>query len=260
MQRNDLIAGRFQHVSWVDQTGSTNADVAAMAVGEPSVARALFADEQTSGRGRLDRSWEQAKGSGLLVSFFIPWLDASTAHLVPTALGVAIAGAITDTGRSVGLKWPNDVVVKAVGDPLDGKKLGGMLSSSVVTERGFCGVVAGLGCNVTWPPLKFPELPDATALDHLSGVPISRDALATDLIRRFDQELTASADRGADNLLDRYRGLCVTLGQAVRVEVGHETVEGVATDIDPSGALLLDVDGRQLRVDVGDVTHVRRRI
>lgn len=262
-QRSELSAGRFVDVRWVDQTGSTNADLLQIAPGSPAVARVLFADEQTNGRGRLDRSWEQASGGGLMVSFFVPWSNAATAHLVPTALGVAIVGAAEASGRSVGLKWPNDVVIPAgaaeddsVGE-LVGKKVGGMLSSSVVTNNVFRGVVAGLGCNISWPPPDFAELPEAAALDHLPGPPVDREVLAADLVSGFDRELTTIEERGPVELLDRYRHRCVTIGQRVSVEQGAERIVGRATDIDESGALLLEVEGRQRRIDVGDVKHLR---
>ena len=259
-----MRAGRFHHVVWVNSTGSTNADLADAAHREPRVPRVLFTDYQTAGRGRLDRTWEQPSGGGLMVSFFVPWTDARTAHVVPTALGVSVVDAIASSGRSVGLKWPNDVVVGArsaeTAGPLDGKKLGGMLSSTVSVGTNFAGVVVGLGCNVAWPPPNFAELPDAAALDHLpspSGDRVDRYALAADLVRRFDEELTNVQARGAEHLADRYRLRCVTIGQDVRITVGSDVIDGRATDVDPSGALLVDIDGRQKRIDVGDVTHLR---
>lgn len=267
VQRDDLCAGRFQHVGWVDRTGSTNTDLTEMGAANPTVPRVLFADLQTAGRGRLNRRWEQAASGGLMVSFYVPWTDASSSHLVPTALGVAIAEAISMTGRSVGLKWPNDIVVARADtvvapgsdeqSPMLGKKLGGMLSAAVVADNALCGVVAGLGCNVSWPPLGFDALPDAVALDSLPGERVDREHLAADLIGRFDRELEAVHESGATRLLDRYRRSCVTIGQDVRVSLGDDTIVGRATDIDPSGALLVDVDGRQRRVDVGDVVHLR---
>ena len=286
MLRDDLRAGRFQHVSWVEQTGSTNADLAKTAVADPTVAKVLFADEQTAGRGRLDRSWEMAAGGGLMVSFFVPWSDAPTGHLVPIALGVAAAESIGATGRSVGLKWPNDIVatgedeivangerdivangerdivangereIVANGETA-GKKLGGMLSASVVIDGSTKGVVAGLGCNISWPPADYAELPDATSLNRLADAPVEPESLAADLIAGFDSELTGLQELGPEWLLSRYRTRCVTLGQHVRVEVAGEQIEGRATDIDPSGTLLVEVDGRQRKVAVGDVIHLR---
>ena len=199
-----------------------------------------------------------------MVSFFVPWSDTGTAHLIPIALGIAIVGAVEASGRSVGLKWPNDVVVRQsapddgeLEGALVGKKVGGMLSSSVMTNNAFRGVVAGLGCNTSWPPPGFEELPDAAALDHLPGPAVDREALAFELIFAMDRAVNAIHDRGAAYVLDRYRNRCVTLGQTVSIQQGDEVIVGRATDIDASGALLVEVDGRQRRIDVGDVAHLR---
>lgn len=267
MDLNNLTAGRFQDVEWVSQTGSTNADLLEQAKVEPGLPRVLIADEQTAGRGRLDRSWDMTPGGGLMISFYVPWPTSATAQLLPTALGVAISAVIEQSGRSTALKWPNDIVVgsavvgsaavSSAGVDLEGKKLGGMLSSSVVVDGKFAGVVAGLGCNVSWPPLGFSELPDAAALDHLDGEPLDVRSLAAGLISRFDEELERIVDSGPEQLFDRYRNRCITLGQDVRVESAGSVIEGRATDIDPSGALLVEVDHQQIRVDVGDVTRLR---
>lgn len=264
MDRPDLAAGRFQNVEWVDTTASTNADLIELCssegLGESPAdgCRVLITDEQTAGRGRLDRTWEMPSGGGLLISFYTPWSDARTAHLVPTALGVAITNAIGHWELPVSLKWPNDLVVSPQGPPtLQGKKLGGMLSSSVTSNGHFTGVVAGLGCNVSWPPSGDEQLPDATSLHGLGGSEIRVEALARALISSFDDELTLASQYGAERVLDRYRQRCVTIGQNVRVESADTTTVGRATDVDESGALLVEVGHIQRRISVGDVVHLR---
>ncbi len=244
-------AGRFSRIDHVPQTGSTNDDLVAAAPSAPDVARVLIADEQLTGRGRRDRTWEMPPGGGLLISFYVPWTASDDAHLVPTCLGVAAVEAAATFDRGVLLKWPNDLV-----DVRD-HKLGGMLSSAVLDEGSFLGVVAGLGCNVSWPPSDMTELPNATCLDRLGTDPVDRAELATKLVAAFDEALTDLQQQGASQLHDRYRAACRTIGQQVRVERSGDDLVGRATDIDPSGALLLDVNGVQHRVDVGDVVHLR---
>ena len=161
-----------------------------------------------------------------------------------------------NSGRFVGLKWPNDIVF--AGGDLSGKKVGGMLSSSVgASNGGSAGVVVGLGCNVSWPPPGFSGLPEAGALHHQSGAPVSVESLGACLIERFDRELESVEHLGGDHLLSRYRDRCVTIGQEVRVEMAGEQLVGRATDLDTSGALLVEVEGRQHIVAVGDVVHLR---
>ncbi len=263
MDRNDLASGRFRYVSWVGRTGSTNADLVEAAHRDWQTPRVLIADEQTHGRGRLDRSWEMQSGGGLMVSFFVPWFDSSSIQLVPIALGLGIVDTIGETGRAVGLKWPNDVVVSdrdgdaAAGLKLSGKKLGGMLSTSVIVDNAVVGVVVGLGCNVSWPTTGTEGLPDAACLNDLVGNPVSVEQLAAELVTRFDAELEALTEFGTDRFLQRYRDRCLTINQDVRVDTGDGVIEGRCTDIDSTGALLLEVDGRQRRLSVGDIVHLR---
>ncbi|MFT7473453.1 MAG: BirA family biotin operon repressor/biotin-[acetyl-CoA-carboxylase] ligase [Verrucomicrobiales bacterium] len=247
-----MRSGRFGSVKWVASTGSTNDDLTAIAEREPNVAEVLTADLQTTGRGRRGRTWDMTPGGGLLISFYVPWTATESAHLVPTALGVAAVDAVGRLGRPIGLKWPNDLVVA------DGRKLGGMLGNTVWVDGALSGVVVGLGCNVSWPPEGEDGLEQAISLDRLGPEPIDRTQFATELISFFDSELDRLSTSSVSLLHDRYRDRCFTLGKSVRIEGtsgGHVT--GVATDIDPSGALLVDVDGVQRRVDVGDVVHLR---
>jgi len=251
MEIDSARTGRFTRVKHVAQTGSTYHDLVSAASQDAALPLVLIADEQTDGRGRRDRKWEMPSGGGLLISFFVPWVDRTTAHLVPTCLGLAITGAAEAVGRSAWLKWPNDVV--DTGD----LKLGGMLSSTVVIDGAIAGVVAGLGCNVSWPTEEETSLPDATCLDRMGTSPVDRVELATELISAFDQSLALAQSHGVTAVHDLYRQRCRTIGQEVRVQRGDGVLTGRATDIDPTGALVLDVAGVQHRIDVGDVVHLR---
>jgi BirA family biotin operon repressor/biotin-[acetyl-CoA-carboxylase] ligase len=252
MDTSGMRAGRFDEVAWVASTGSTNDDLAELARQHSNVPRVLTTDLQTAGRGRRDRRWDMEPGGGLLISFYVPWSSIDTAHLLATALGVAAVDAAAAVGRDVGLKWPNDLVTES------GSKLGGMLGTTVHVDGSFVGVVVGLGCNVSWPPDTQPGLENATSLDRLGAVAVDRVEFATELVRRFDTALTSITAGGAAALHDRYRSRCFTIGSAVRVEQGGSAfVSGIATDIDPSGALLVEVDGVQRRIDAGDVVHLR---
>ena len=62
---------RFSDVRWVDETGSTNADLLALARDGAADGTVLVADHQTAGRGRADRAWTAPPGSSLLVSVLL---------------------------------------------------------------------------------------------------------------------------------------------------------------------------------------------
>ena len=59
---------RFADVRWVAETGSTNADLLALATAGRPEGTVLVADHQTAGRGRLSRVWTAPPGSSILLS------------------------------------------------------------------------------------------------------------------------------------------------------------------------------------------------
>lgn len=177
----------------------------------------VAADHQSAGRGRLDRRWQSPPGTALLVSFVLP-----PHRLASLAAGVAAAEAC---GPDVRLKWPNDLL-------LDASKLGGIL---VECRPDRC--VVGIGINLSWAPPGAARL--AMPRDELL------DRLRSTLERWFAAEPPV--------VLGRWRELSATLGMEVRVQLPGETVEGLAEDIGPDGALI--VAGR--RLVAGDVVHLR---
>ncbi len=214
-----MPAGRFADVRWFAELDSTNRLAADLVRAGAPDGVVVGADHQTAGRGRRGRTWDSRPGASLLVSVILRPAPA----LVTLAAGVAAAEACEAVaGVAVGLKWPNDLL-------LDGAKLGGILSELVGDAA-----VVGLGLNLAWAPAGAAML----------GAEVDRDVL-------LHAYLAGLGTPGA--VLDRYRRRCTTLGRRVRVELPGGAVEGLATDVDDDGRLL--VDGRAIAA--GDVVHLR---
>lgn len=177
----------------------------------------VVADHQTAGRGRLDRAWETPPGGALLASFVLP-----PHRLMSLAAGVAAAEAC---GPAVRLKWPNDLMA-------GGRKAGGIL-----VEMSAARAVVGVGINLTWAP------------DGAATIDRERDELLEVLTDRMVS--WAGADAAA--VVQRWRELSDTIGRRVRVELPGRTIEGIATDIEEDGSLVVAGE----RVSAGDVIHLR---
>ncbi len=251
--RSALAGSRFAALRGVIETGSTNADLMdAARRGEPE--QALVAEHQTAGRGRLDREWEAPPGASLLMSALVrPPFPGGGPHAIPTALGVALVDAVAALGDvTVGLKWPNDLVVAGSGGPGSAeRKVGGILAESWTGTDGLDAVVVGVGVNLDWPTVPAHLTGLATAL-NLEGASIDRWGLVADGLVRF-AALLADAD-----LHRRYRDACVTIGRRVRIERPHDQLVGTAVDVEGGGELVVDDDaGARHVVTVGDVVHLR---
>lgn len=240
-------------VEVVAQTRSTNADVAARArAGEPA-GLVVVAEQQTAGRGRLDRSWLSPPRAGLTFSVLLrPSFPAAQWPWVPLLGGLAVAEALRDcAGVDAELKWPNDVVLgSGAGADLTGRKLCGVLAELPVPGA----VVLGVGLNVTTRtdelPAAGPGQAGATSLRLAGATTTDRDTVLRAVLRALR---TVLAD--VDAAKHTYRARCSTLGEAVRVELpGAAAVEGLAEGVDDDGRLV--VSGTAY--GAGDVVHLRR--
>ena len=259
--RTALAGTRFADVRWVAETGSTNADLAALAADGAPEGVVLVADHQIAGRGRLGRTWTAPAGSSLLLSvLFRPALPVGHAHALTTAVALAAREACTEVaGITPGLKWPNDLVVAVPGADGAERKLAGVLAESSLAGAHLDAVVVGIGLNVNWPRALPVEIADlATSLNHLAGDAVDRAGLLASLLVGLDRRYTALLGPGGRAALrDEEHAASATLGRRVRVLRAHDEVEGTAVGFTDEGALRLEVDTDVLVVPVGDVVHLR---
>jgi BirA family biotin operon repressor/biotin-[acetyl-CoA-carboxylase] ligase len=237
----------------VDETGSTNADLAAAARAGAPAGTVLVADHQTAGRGRLGRTWQAPPGSALLCSILLRPAPRIVLHGAVWAVALAARQAVIElTGVEPDLKWPNDLLS-------GGRKLAGVLAEGVAAPDDpsrLAAVVVGIGLNVGWEPPPPQVAAGATTLEELAGHPVDREALLRAFLGALAPllELWTSAP---EQLHQRYRSALTTLGQAVRVTMADREVEGEAVDVTADGALVVRVGDSELVVSAGDVVHLR---
>jgi BirA family biotin operon repressor/biotin-[acetyl-CoA-carboxylase] ligase len=236
---------------------STQRIVAAwLEAGEPEICVAV-ADEQTAGRGRRGRAWAAPPGAGLLQSIgFRPdhvplrhgWRLAARVAL---AMAEAAEATVQLPPGTIRLKWPNDLVVDGPdGEP---RKLAGVLGETVAASATVDRAVVGIGLNADWPRTAFPPELAATmtSLRDTSGHAVGREAVLDAFLGRLLLRYP-----GWDG--PAWEGRQRTTGAIVDVATVEGVVSGRATGLDgDSGALLLDVDGRSVSIDSGDVVRCR---
>lgn len=238
----------------VASTGSTNADMAALARDGASEGVVLVAEEQTLGRGRLDRGWVSPPQAGLTFSVLLrPPGDIPVSRWgwLPLLAGLALVDAARSTAEvAAWLKWPNDLLVGG-----RRHKAAGVLAE-VVDDA----VVLGMGLNVS---TRADELPaEATSL-VLSGAAVTdRDTLLRVILREIEIWYRRWCDKLGDaagsGVLAAYVEACDTLGREVSVAVpGGPPMRGRAEAIDRTGRLLVRTGSEVRAVAAGDVTQLR---
>jgi BirA family biotin operon repressor/biotin-[acetyl-CoA-carboxylase] ligase len=246
-------AGLTVPASYVETTGSTNADL--MAAGDAGAPEwsVLVADHQTAGRGRLGRTWQEPPGSSLLVSVLLrPAMAPDTAPLASLAAGLAVAEAVGTVAAGIPLRceWPNDVVTE------DGGKLAGVLAESRVEGGRVRHLVIGAGVNLTQSLDDFPEdtrLRPTSLL--IEGAPADPQGLLTEYLRRLAHWCEPSGFQ--PTLLDAFRSRCATIGRRVRATtVGGAVVKGEASAIGTLGELIVATSDGEVVVSSGELQRL----
>ena len=228
-----------------DTMDSTNAYLKReLTAGRAPAGAAAIALTQTAGRGRLGRVWESVPGVGLYFSLLAPRVPMELLSLVPVAVGVAATDALTAvTGVTPGIKWPNDLIVSD-------RKLSGILCEGALGQA-----VCGIGVNLLQDADFFAraELPHGTSLLMETGRACSAPRLAAEIANQLEPWLDELAERRIDALIDRFRANCVSIGRQVRAISPTGEIDGIATDIDREGRLVIETASGPIAVSAGEV-------
>ena len=239
--------GPFQHqVSWHEEVGSTNdVAIAAADAGAPE-GLVVAANAQSSGRGRLGRSWASPPDGGLYVSVILRPLPHAL-PLMTIAAGVAVAeGVEAASGLSPCVKWPNDVYAGS-------RKLAGILAEAGSSAAGGH-VVVGFGINLR-PAALPPEIAArATSIEGELGRTVDRGLVLAECLAALADRYRLLQNGARDAVIAAWRSRATQhLGRLVEWDAEHGTRRGIAHDIDARGALLVRVDDRIVRVISGEV-------
>jgi BirA family biotin operon repressor/biotin-[acetyl-CoA-carboxylase] ligase len=215
----------------------------------------ITAVAQTAGRGRMDRSWVSPEGNlyaSLLLSDPSPPEHApQLAFVAALAVRDAIVAEAPALAPQLGFKWPNDLL-------LAGGKCAGILIEGEVGPGGRMNAVIGIGVNCTAHPASVsrnqPVLFPATDL-RIHGANITPRHLFRRLSATMCRRL-AEWDRGQgfSGIVRDWLAAARGIGEDITVRNGGAEKHGRFVGLDPSGRLLLELQGAGIeKISAGDV-------
>ncbi len=234
---------------YFDSIGSTNDEALAWSADGAPDYSIVIADEQTQGRGRLNRKWYTPKGSALAFSLI---LRPSTSTHLSRTVGVA-ALSIAESCRGLGLtpqiKWPNDIL-------LNGKKSAGILIETTWSGDKVDSVVVGMGINIlstSVPPQEFLQFPATSLEDELGKETPSREEILFNIINAF---ISWRERMGSDELIKAWEESLAFRGEQVQVKTGSEAaITGELLGLESDGSLRLrGAHDKSIIVQFGDIS------
>jgi biotin-[acetyl-CoA-carboxylase] ligase BirA-like protein len=251
--RRCLKAKSFgRSVFLIEETGSTNEWARQLAMSGAKEGTITIAATQSSGRGRLRRTWISPVG-GLWFSIILrPRMRPADVSKLTILAGLSTAetlqklyGLVTET------KWPNDIVVK-------GRKICGILGETNLEGEKVNFAILGVGINANFDAYK--SLPysiavNATSIETELRKKIRLEDLLVALLERLESDYDTYMKSGFANILALWKKHASFLGREVQVTDHEKSITGVAEDVDKDGRLIIRLkNGTLKRLLAGDVS------
>ena len=222
---------------------STNTKAAELC--EFSHLECIVAERQTSGRGRMGRSFHSESG-GLYMSVLLKPSEIScTLPLVTFAAAVSLTEALRSLSYDTGIKWVNDILY-------NGKKAAGILTEAKTKDNKLERIIVGIGVNLKEPEGGFPdEIKDkATSLGYTGD----KDILIGLILSRLCENL----QKTAEEIICIYRENMLMIGKTAEVSDYRRGEKKTVTilGVDNDGSLICeDNEKKRLLLVSGEVLY-----
>lgn len=241
----------YIHLSEVDSTNDYALRLAAQGAPHGTV---VVAEQQTRGRGRLQRPWLSPPRRGIYLSLLLT--TPMPPQQAPQSAQVAALALVKVLHHHYGLpaviKWPNDILIRH-------RKAAGILAEMQTDQDLTRFLILGIGINVNHQPneLQGPFRYPATSLAMEMQAPLARQQLLVQFLRQFEADYQRFVDGGFAAVGAELEAASAILGKTVTIHCDKEDLSGKALGFTAQGALrLLTGDGREQIIWVGDVTRV----
>ena len=253
-------------INWIlesiDQSPSTNEDLMvrwrAGELWEPIARKAIT---QTSGKGRLGRTWVSHAKQALTFSVAYPF-KKRIAELsgLSLACGLAVIKGISQASgisqqdlknAGLGLKWPNDIF-------LNDKKLAGMLlEGGQLNASQATWIVIGIGINLTADEhLENSIKRPIASLDQISQIKsMDADVLWLAILKELAKTIEVFEHHSFVKFQDEWNSWDIYKNQTCAIVQNEQIqLEGLERGVDAEGHLLIESDNKIQKVISGDVS------
>lgn len=208
-----------------------------------------LAEAQSAGRGRRGKTWVSPYASSLYFSML--W-RFSSGYQAMAGLSLMVGVIVNETLLEIGidqcqLKWPNDIYV-------NNKKLAGILIEVEGQVGASASAIIGIGVNIRLPGNVQGIDQAFTDLHSISEQFVGRNKFAALLIQNLWQALCVFEQQGMKPFISRWQKADLYKNKEIKLLSGENVTVGICRGIDETGALLLEIDGKNQAFHGGEIS------
>lgn len=248
---NTRVIGKAIHS--YDVLESTNMQAKKLADSDAEDGTVVIAKIQSVGKGRLNRKWLSPEGGLWLSMILRPKIPPQKATIVTLMAANAVAETLAEYGLEARIKWPNDVLIQE-------KKVCGILTEAKTKENEIEYLILGIGINANFDLFELPEDIRGSSITIKNELKrnISQEELLQKLLGHMDMYYGALQANDYKKIIETWKEKSDTLGRHVKIATQKESIQGIAQDLDETGALILKTDdGSVLKFFAGDCVYLR---
>ncbi len=233
-------------IVYLKEIDSTNTYAANLCRNEADLPRAVVAEFQTNGSGRMGRTFYSPENVGIYMTYILDTKNVETLNLITTCAGVAVAEVIEEICKiETEIKWPNDIIISS-------KKVCGILTK-LITEKGkITFALIGIGVNVLNEEKDFPEdIKDiATSLRIETNKVFDKQKIIDKIIDNLN-DIFINKKISEKEIVKKAKEKSNMLGKKVFVK--SENKEFLAIDISSDGGLVVLDENEEKIIHSGEV-------
>lgn len=236
---------------YYDELDSTNSFLMDKKFGAKENGCVVLAEFQTSGRGRLERTWESQKNLNLTFSILFTELELieNSLSILNLATSLVVAQSIENLFQlKTDLKWPNDILIKE-------KKVAGILLESSSSGSKLNKLIIGIGLNVNQSKFLGEYKIPPTSIRIESRSIIERERVLAEILNNHEEMIYKLVDNPS-SMLNDWKNKCSMIGEKICIEQNGKLIYGVFEDIDDEGYLLLRTKKKIEKINFGDVSVI----
>ncbi|MFD1849512.1 biotin--[acetyl-CoA-carboxylase] ligase [Oceanobacillus bengalensis] len=212
----------------------------------------IIADEQTDGRGRINRNWDSTKEKGIWMSIILrPEIPAHHAPQLTLLTATVLADVLSSYPLlQPQIKWPNDIL-------LNGKKCAGILTEMQAEQDQIWYVIIGIGLNVkhTREDLSEELRHRATSLGMETEKDWSIQELIQKILATFEKTYELYLERGFGEIKEKWEHYGFKIGKEVNIKTMKEEWKAPFLGIAEDGAMLtISKDGHNQRIYSAEIS------
>lgn len=229
------------HTSWLGknlvhktQVSSTQILAHQLAMEGAENGTVVVADEQTEGKGRMNRNWHSARRKGVWMSVvlrpeILPMEAPQITLLAASVLAEVTAGIY---GVEPKIKWPNDILINH-------KKTAGILTEMQAEQDLINYIVLGMGINVNHDRIDLPEeiSEHATSLKIETGKEWDIHTMIQQFLIRFEKAYESFLVHGFPTVKEKWEKYGYRMGEVMAIKAGKDLFDAKLIGIESDGAL-----------------------